>query len=99
MVSNFRVFCPRVVLCRHPWVYPDWIGYMAPGPWGPSSDCVITGPSLGLSSEERWLARGPLLLLDSLLPGLNLLQPAFLDAVLAPGPARHGGASAGPAKA
>ena len=29
---------------------------MAPGPWGPSSDCVITGPSLGLSSEEQWLA-------------------------------------------
>ena len=72
---------------------------MAPGPRGPSSDCVITGPSLGLSSEERWLVQGPLLLLDSLLPGLNLPQPAFLDAVLAPGPARHGGASAGPAKA
>ena len=43
--------------------------------------------------------RVPCFLLDSLLPGLNLLQPTFLDAVLAPGPARHGGASAGPAKA
>ena len=38
-------------------------------------------------------------LLDSLLLGLNPVQPAFLDAVLAPGLPRHGGAWAGPAKA
>ena len=38
-------------------------------------------------------------LLDSLLLGLNSLQPAFLDAVLAPGLPRHGGAWPGPAKA
>ena len=38
-------------------------------------------------------------LLSSLLLGLNSLRPAFLDAVLAPGLPRHGGAWAGPAKA
>ena len=57
------------------------------------------GPILGLSSEEQWLVQGLVPLLGSLLPGLNPLQPAFLDAVLAPGLARYGGASAGPAKA
>ena len=55
--------------------------------------------ALGLSSEEQWLVQGPVPLLGSLLPGLNPLQPAFLDAVLAPGLARYGGALAGPAKA
>ena len=54
---------------------------------------------LGRSSEEQWLVQGLVPLLGSLLPGLNPLQPAFLDAVLAPGLPRHGGASAGPAKA
>ena len=97
MVSNFRGCCSRVILCRHPWVGPDLTGHMVPGSWGPSSDGAITG--LGLSSEEQWLVQGLVPLLGSLLPGLNLVQPAFLDAVLAPGPTRHDGASAGPAKA
>ena len=72
---------------------------MAPSSWGPSSDGAITGPSLGLSSEERWLVQGLMPLLDSLLLGLNPVQPAFLDTVLASGLARYGGAWAGPAKA
>ena len=55
--------------------------------------------ALGLSSEEQWLVQGLMPLLDSLLLGLNSLRPAFLDAVLAPGLPRHGGAWAGPAKA
>ena len=55
--------------------------------------------ALGLSSEEQWLVQGLVPLLGSLLPGLNPLQPAFLDAVLAPGSTRYGGALAGPAKA
>ena len=72
---------------------------MAPGSWGPSSDGAITGLCLGLSSEEQWLVPCPVLLLDSLLLCLNPVQPAFPGAVLAPGPARYGGAPAGPAKA
>ena len=51
---------------------------MAPGSWGTSSDGAITGPSLGLSSEEQWLAQGLMPLLDSLLLVLNPVQPAFL---------------------
>ena len=55
--------------------------------------------ALGRSSEEQWLGQGLMPLLDSLLLGLNPLQPAFLDAVLASGLARYDGAWAGPAKA
>ena len=55
--------------------------------------------ALGRSSEEQWLVQGLVPLLGSFLLGMNPLQPAFLDTVLAPGSARHGGASAGPAKA
>ena len=57
------------------------------------------GLCLGLSSEKQWLVQGLMPLLDSLLLGLNSLRPAFQGAVLAPGLARYGGASAGPAKA
>ena len=60
---------------------------------------IFQCPCLGLSSEERWLVQGLVPLLASLLLGLHSLQPAFLGAVLAPGLARYGGASAGPAKA
>ena len=98
MVSNFRGCCPRVVLCRHPWVDPDWTRH---GAWllGSALDGAYTGPCLGLSSDEQWLVQGPVLLLDSLLLGLNPLQPALLNAVFTPGLARYGGALAGPAKA
>ena len=54
---------------------------------------------LTLTEEEQWLVQGPVPLLGSLLLGLNPLQSAFLDTVLAPGLVRHGGALAGPAKA
>ena len=68
----------------------------------PGGRCqMVPAPAyaLGLSSEEQWLVQGLMPLLDSLLLGLNSLQPALLDTVLAPGLPRHGGASAGPANA
>ena len=60
---------------------------------------AYTGPCPSLTSDERRLARCLVPLLGSLLLGLSPVQPALLDAVLAPGPARYGGAVAGPAKA
>ena len=42
--QTFEDVASRVVLCRHPWVGPDWTGHMALGSKGPSSDCAITGP-------------------------------------------------------
>ena len=72
------------------------------GPWLQGAvvrRCHHRAYALGLSSEEQWLVQGLMPLLDSLLLGLNSLRPAFLDAVLAPGLPRHGGAWAGPAKA
>ena len=55
--------------------------------------------ALGLSSEVKWLVQGLMPLLDSLVLGLNPLQSAFLDAVLAPGLPRHGGALSVPTQA
>ena len=72
---------------------------MAPGSLGRRQTVPSPAYALGRSSEEQWLVQGLVPLLGIFLLGLNPLQPAFLDTVLAPGLPRNGGAWAGPAKA
>ena len=89
----------RVVLCRATPGVALTEQVMVLGSWDLRQTVPSPAYALGLSSEEQWLVQGPMLLLGSLLLGMNPLQPAFLGAVLAPGLARYGGALAGPAKA